>query len=44
MAKHCPGKKLIDDDDANQGILDDLYDEVCDVGGKWRCIKNCVNV
>lgn len=31
VAKHCPGKKLIDDD-GNQGILDDLYDEVCNVG------------
>ena len=33
VAMHCPGKKLIDEG-GNEGQLDFLYDEVCDLGGK----------
>lgn len=33
VAMHCPGKKLIDED-GNEGQLDFLYDEVCDLGGR----------
>ena len=35
VASHCPGKKVIDDD-GDEGQLDRLYDEACDVGGEIR--------
>ena len=34
VAMHCPGKKLIDEE-GNEGQLDYLYDEVCDLGGEF---------
>jgi hypothetical protein len=34
VAKHCPGRKLIDHSTSNAGQLDFLYDEVCRVRGK----------
>ena len=29
---HCPGKKVLDED-GNEGQLDHLYDEACEIGG-----------
>lgn len=34
VAKHNPGRKLIDNTSGNSGQLDFLYDEVCRVRGK----------